>query len=111
MRRLAAALLALCAAAPLRAEVDDAALAAKRPAKLLSVYGLFADGPAQRPAPGVVPYTVANPLWSDGAEKLRFVYVPGGAGPAPYAEDGPLAFPVGSVLVKTFAFPSGDGCA
>jgi uncharacterized repeat protein (TIGR03806 family) len=109
MRRLLAAALALCAAAPLRAEVDDAALMAKRPAKLLSDYGLFADGPEQRPAPGVIPYTVANPLWSDGAEKLRFVRLPAGAAPAPYAEDGPLDLPVGSVLVKTFAFPSGDG--
>ena len=73
------------------------------PPKLLSAYNLFLDGPAQIPNAGVVPYDLTTPLFSDYAEKHRFVYVPEGA-PATYTEDGPFEFPVGSVLVKTFSY-------
>jgi uncharacterized repeat protein (TIGR03806 family) len=73
----------------------------------LSAFGFFADGPAQLPAKGVVPYRLNTPLWSDGAEKLRFVYVPRGSqatATAPDANGGLLDLPVGSALIKTFAF-------
>jgi uncharacterized repeat protein (TIGR03806 family) len=74
------------------------------PPKLLSAYNLFVDGAAQIPNAGVVPYDITTPLFSDYAEKYRFVYVPDGS-TATYTEDGPLEFPVGTVLVKTFAYP------
>lgn len=86
--------------------VDQAALMAKKPAKWLSEYGLFADGPAQVPAEGVTPYDLATPLFSDHAEKLRFVWTPS---PARYDPQEAFGFPVGSVLVKTFAYPDGAG--
>ncbi|RPJ58456.1 MAG: hypothetical protein EHM24_28700 [Acidobacteria bacterium] len=50
---------------------------------------------------GLIPYDVNSPLWSDGAQKERFLAVPDGktihVGP-----DGDWDFPEGSVLVKTF---------
>jgi uncharacterized repeat protein (TIGR03806 family) len=55
----------------------------------------------QKPAPGVTPYRLNTPLWSDGAEKLRFVYVPAGMH-ALANGDGLLNLPVGSALIKTF---------
>src|SRR5690606_4095648 len=44
-----------------------------------------------------------NPLFSDHAGKHRFVHVPEGR-QAAYDAEGAFGFPVGSVLVKTFAF-------
>lgn len=87
--------------------VDEAAIMADAMPPLLSEYGFFADGPAQLPARGVVPYRLNTALWSDGAEKLRFVYVPSGqqAKARPESDNGGLLdLPVGSVLIKTFAF-------
>ncbi|KUO50994.1 MAG: hypothetical protein APF78_07185 [Sphingomonadales bacterium BRH_c3] len=75
--------------------------------RTLSEYGFFADGAAQFPAPGVVPYRLNVPLYSDGAEKLRFAYVPTGK-QALSDGDGLLQFPVGSALIKTFAFGEGS---
>lgn len=88
------------------AAVDQAALLAKKPAKWLSAYGLFTDGPAQTPAEGVTPYDLATPLFSDHAEKLRFVWTPS---PAAYDMEEAFEFPVGSALIKTFAYPDGAG--
>ena len=55
----------------------------------------------------VVPYRLNTPLFSDGATKLRYVYVPD---TAVAKADGPglLQLPVGSALIKTFAFEEGD---
>ena len=71
--------------------------------RVLSDFGFFTDGPAQLPAEGVTPYRLNTPLYSDGADKLRFVYVPDG-GEVGVSEQGLLKFPVGSALIKTFAF-------
>jgi uncharacterized repeat protein (TIGR03806 family) len=104
MRRVVAALgllLAGCStpAVPQPAPPDD-----EEPPALLSSYGLFrGDGSAQEPADGVVPYDVNTPLFSDYAAKYRFVRLPPGA-PARYRESEPFDFPVGTVLVKTFAY-------
>lgn len=79
-------------------------------------------------ASSVVPYEVNSPLWSDGAFKSRGMKLPTGGkihvkdcakNPAecqvndpatgkccaPTADDGKWVFPVGTVLVKNFAFP------
>ncbi len=104
MRLLAAALLLVGAAVAARVpavRVHDAAIVNEGfPAKL-SDYGFFSNGGRQAPATGVTPYAVTTPLWSDGAEKLRFAYVPPGL-KARAQGDGLLAFPVGSALIKTF---------
>lgn len=69
----------------------------------LSVSGCFADLATLAPVPGVVPYGVNAELWSDGAFKSRFVALPAGATIA-VADDGALELPIGTVLLKTFAF-------
>lgn len=59
---------------------------------------------AQRPwlpAPGVLPYDVNSPLWSDGAAKERFLALPQGK-QIHIEANGDWTLPIGSVLVKTF---------
>ncbi|MDA4843709.1 SO2930 family diheme c-type cytochrome [Hoeflea poritis] len=85
--------------------VDDAALMASKPARMLSEYGLFIDLRNQVPNVGVLPYDLVTPLFTDYASKLRFVYVPGGKS-ARYSQREVFEFPVGTVLIKTFAYPS-----
>lgn len=70
----------------------------------LSSWQLFDDIAAQTPAPGVIPYDLTTPLFSDYATKDRFVRLPEGAA-ATWSADDPLSLPVGSVLVKTFSYP------
>jgi uncharacterized repeat protein (TIGR03806 family) len=104
MRLLAAALLVLGAAAAARVpaeRVNDAVVVGDGMPAKLSDYGFFKDGARQVPIGGVTPYGVTTPLWSDGAEKLRFAYVPPGL-KAKAQGDGLLDFPVGSALIKTF---------
>ncbi|MDP3488573.1 MAG: SO2930 family diheme c-type cytochrome [Phenylobacterium sp.] len=73
------------------------------PAPRLSDYGLFQDAGARTPSPRVTPYDLNTPLFSDYAVKHRYVFTPKGE-TARFTEAGPLNFPVGTVLVKTFAF-------
>ncbi len=101
---LGAALLAgaaMAVAAPQGSLVNDAAIQDAGYPASLDDYRFFADAAAQRPTAGVTPYRLQTPLWSDGAEKLRFVYVPAGA-KAQAQGEGLLNLPVGSALVKTF---------
>jgi uncharacterized repeat protein (TIGR03806 family) len=78
----------------------------------LSETGLFASTKDHVPAAGVIPYSVNAPLWSDGAEKDRFIALPGtsqiefDAVTYPHGPDYPdigWRFPDGTVLVKTFS--------
>jgi len=107
VRRVTAFLLAVLslglAACGQPAGVRDAVILAADPAPKLSDYGLFKDAAAREPAEGVTPYDLVNPLFSDHAGKHRLVYVPKGK-TATYNADGVLTFPVGTVLIKTFAF-------
>jgi uncharacterized repeat protein (TIGR03806 family) len=72
----------------------------------LSQTGLFASTRDQRPAPGVIPYSVNAELWADGATAERFLAVPG-EGRIRLDERGNWRFPEGSVLVRT-VFVAGD---
>ena len=99
---LVAALLAACSVGK-AARPDLEVILAEVPAETLSAYGLFADAAAGNPADGVIAYDLVNPLFSDHAAKHRFVFVPGGKA-AQYDEEHVFDFPVGTVLVKTFAF-------
>jgi len=102
---ITATLLALIAAQPAQADVAvDAIIAGKAP-KQLSGFGFFADAVAQQPADGVLPYDLITPLFTDYAKKHRFVFVPEGQS-APYNPDDVFALPVGSALIKTFAYPA-----
>lgn len=70
----------------------------------LSEYGFFEGKISeQRPAADVVPYTLNAPLFSDYAQKLRFVRLPKGATVA-YNPDSVLQFPVGTSIIKTFYY-------
>ncbi len=76
MKRLALLAL-LLGAAPTPAPVDQALLMADGAAPVLADYRLFAaDG---TPAPGVQPYQLNTPLFSDHAEKARFLFLPPGS--------------------------------
>jgi len=58
---------------------------------------------------GVVPYDLNTPLFSDYAHKLRTVWMPKGKS-ASYAAQNSFAFPVGTIISKTFYYPlPGDG--
>ncbi len=70
----------------------------------LAEWNLFADGPNQEPASRVVPYTVNARLFSDYAVKARFVWVPEGT-TIGYEDENKWRMPVGTILVKTFAYP------
>lgn len=72
------------------------------PAKLQD-FGLLVDG--MTPAPGVRPYHLNTPLFSDYAEKYRFLYVPAGK-TARVTGDGLIDLPIGSVLIKSFGYPA-----
>lgn len=84
--------------APSDALIQDAGLP-----RTLSAFGFFADAREQLPSERVVPYRLNTPLYSDGADKLRFVYLPPGA-QARADGEGLLDLPVGTALIKTFAF-------
>ena len=84
----------------------------------LSETGLFASTRDHKPAPGLLPYEVNSPLWSDGAAKERFLAIPGNGKiafdaveypqPAPGAPRG-WRFPDGTVAVKTFSLDTDKG--
>jgi uncharacterized repeat protein (TIGR03806 family) len=98
---LVAGLVSLSAAPAPPAPALDVILA-EAPAPRLSDYRLFEDG---RPSPALTPYALNTPLFSDYAEKFRYVWLPPGTRAA-YRADGVLDFPVGATLVKTFAYPA-----
>lgn len=72
----------------------------------LSDYGFFVGALKELvPAEGVVPYNLNSALFSDYAYKKRFVKIPIGA-KAIYNADDVLDFPIGTVLIKNFYYPS-----
>jgi uncharacterized repeat protein (TIGR03806 family) len=78
------------------------------PPQLLSQTGVFTNLTNLDTAPGVIPYNVANPLWSDAAEKKRWIILPNNgvhdtAGEKiVFSEEGNWRFPAGTVFVKHF---------
>lgn len=85
---------------------DNAILSAENPA-LLSSFGFF-EGSATKPSAALLPYALRTPLFSDYAEKQRFLYLPPGKS---YTVDhaGRLQFPVGSALIKSFGYHDAAG--
>ena len=95
--------LALVSASPPPQPVAlDVVLGDTLPQKL-SDFRFFTDAAATRPNPRVMPYHINTPLFSDYAEKYRFLYVPPGK-TATYRDGGLIDLPVGSALIKTFGF-------
>lgn len=56
------------------------------------------------PEPGVTPYDLNSPLFSDYAQKFRTVWVPPGTAVAYGSEQ--LTFPVGTIITKSFGYPA-----
>lgn len=67
----------------------------------LSKTGCVDAASPQKPAPGLIPYEPNSPLWSDGADKERWLALPDGA-TIDVLPDGDFDVPIGSVLVKSF---------
>jgi uncharacterized repeat protein (TIGR03806 family) len=71
----------------------------------LSAYDFFTGKLSDlRPQAGVYPYSLNTPLFSNYAEKSRFVKLPDGA-KAQYKDSVVFEFPVGTVLIKNFYYP------
>lgn len=74
------------------------------PPTRLSEWGIvFANGRTFELNEGVTPYDLNTPLFTDYALKLRTVWMPPGER-AGYTTDGPLDFPVGTIISKTFHY-------
>lgn len=79
---------------------------ATMPKEKLSDYQFFeGNGSEQKPAKGVLPYSLNTTLFTDYAEKLRFVKLPENQTVA-YNAIEVLDFPVGSTIIKTFYYPN-----
>jgi uncharacterized repeat protein (TIGR03806 family) len=79
----------------------EAGSKAPPPADKLSLTGCVDPGDPKKPAGGLIPYGVNSPLWSDGAEKARFLALPDGA-KITVGTNGDWDLPIGTVLMKTF---------
>ncbi len=74
------------------------------PYENLTDYDFFeGDLKDMNPSEGVLPYDLATPLFSDYAQKARFIYMPPDQS-ANYQEEEIFDFPVGTVIIKTFYF-------
>lgn len=71
------------------------------PAKL-SATGCFDAADPKKPGVGLIPYGVASALWSDNADKQRWMALPEGKKIA-FMANGDFDFPTGTVLLKAFA--------
>lgn len=67
----------------------------------LSETGAFTSAAALEAETGLVPYEIQAPLWSDGAEKRRWLSLPPGS-TLGYSEQEPYEVPAGTVFIKHF---------
>ncbi len=72
---------------------------------LLSETGLFTDVPTEALAPGVEPFQPKYALWSDGASKRRWIYLPEGA-QIDTSDMDYWQYPVGTKVWKEFTVGS-----
>lgn len=78
--------------------------AATAPSKLSAWHLTQSDGQTLTLPQGVLPFSMNTSLFSDYAHKLRTLWIPKGT-QIGYVADGPLQFPVGAVLTKSFFYP------
>jgi uncharacterized repeat protein (TIGR03806 family) len=74
---------------------------------LLSRTGVFAKTTNLIPVAALLPYAPIVPFWSDGAEKLRWVFMPAGK-KIKFSTDGEWIFPKGAIFVKTFMLATNE---
>lgn len=68
---------------------------------LLSESGCVDENSPLEPAPGVIPYEINAPFWTDGAEKQRFIAIPDNS-QISVEDNGDWTFPIGTVIMKHF---------
>lgn len=86
---------------------QPAYFAEDNPQRLSEWGAVVVDGAELTLGEGVLPYSLNNPLFTDYAHKLRTIWVSGA--PAPLNADDTFDFPVGTVITKTFYYPSETG--
>jgi hypothetical protein len=72
------------------------------PPKALVCTGLYADIATKQINPGIAAYAPAVPLWSDGATKQRWIYLPRGS-KIDNSNPNEWVFPVGTKVWKEFS--------
>lgn len=82
--------------------VTEVAIGGTTNPPLLSAFGFF-DGSPDKPSAKLIAYTLNVPLFSDYAEKHRYIYLPPGR-EITSGEDGRFVFPVGTALIKSFGY-------
>ena len=82
----------------------------KIPYKTLSEYGFFEGNPVDmKPSERVLPYEPVSQLFSDYAEKSRFVWMPQGVSASISEEENlQIHFPDKSILIKNFYYPQAE---
>ena len=76
----------------------------------LTATGCFTSLKTLTPSPGLIPYDVNVPLWSDGLEKIRWIALPG-TSKIKWKKEGAWELPEGSVIIKHFAYNKTRGNA
>lgn len=71
--------------------------------EMLSATGLFADIANKEIAASVRPFVPQYTLWSDGADKARWIYLPECDGAIDTSDENDWSFPVGTRLWKEFS--------
>lgn len=87
--------------------ISDVAITSEANPPKLSQFGFF-NGGADRPSAKLIAYSLRTPLFSDYAEKQRFIYLPESAR-ATTDEAGRMIFPVGAALIKSFGYSGSNG--
>jgi uncharacterized repeat protein (TIGR03806 family) len=87
--------------------VNHAAITEAANPPLLSAFGFFGSGPGD-PATALIPYSLRTPLFSDYADKHRWIVLPPG-GQMQANGEGLLSFPVGTAIIKSFGYRQSDG--
>src|SRR5690606_35703894 len=101
----------LCAAsqAPgVPARAQDAAAVGESPRQRLDPRCHGDGGEGTVPGPELIPFELNSPLWTDAADKQRFMVLPPGTSITIGAE-GELVFPLGTILLKEFGSQRFDG--
>jgi glucose/arabinose dehydrogenase/mono/diheme cytochrome c family protein len=75
----------------------------------LAETGAFADLSTLTPNPGIVPYEINLPFWSDYASKTRWFSIPNVDLAAGFAPSNNWAFPTGTVWIKHFEIQMTNG--
>jgi uncharacterized repeat protein (TIGR03806 family) len=78
--------------------------------KTISESGLFSNMDSLTPAPGLIPYSINSPFWSDGADKTRIIALPD-TSQIEFSKEQSWLFPSNTVIVKNFFVEMEEGLA